>query len=96
MHHFKQSHSSVHIKEGCVYIYVNYDSYWMCQMISLNKQDLFQFPIALQKSSKYQLVYYDVLINAFYVYIIIKMAGPLVLSVNNRYKGSIRANIRYI
>ena len=30
-----------------------------------------------------------------FMYIIIKMPAPLVLSVNNRYTGLIRANIRY-
>ena len=41
------------------------------------------------------LVYYGIFINAFYVYIIIKMPPLLVLSVNNRYTELIRANIRY-
>ena len=40
-------------------------------------------------------MYYVVFINAFYVYITIKMPALLVLSVNNRYTELIRANIRY-
>ena len=40
-------------------------------------------------------MYYGIFINAFYVYIIIKMPALLVLSVNNRYTELIRANIRY-
>ena len=39
-------------------------------------------------------MYYDVLINAFYVYTIIKWLAPLVLSGNHKYTGLIRANIR--
>ena len=38
---------------------------------------------------------YGIFINAFYVYIIIKMPALLVLSVNNRYIELLRANIRY-
>ena len=44
---------------------------------------------------EWQLVYYGTLINASYVYIIIKMPALLVLLVNNIYKVLIRANIRY-
>ena len=40
-------------------------------------------------------MYYGIFINAFYVYIIIKMPVLLVLSVNNRYTELIRVNIRY-
>ena len=40
-------------------------------------------------------MYYDVLVKAFYVYIIIKVPALLVLSVNNRYTGLVRANIRH-
>ena len=67
----------------------------MCQIIRLNKQDLFQFSIPFQKQSKCELVYYDVLIIAFYVYIIIKMPAPLALPVNNRDRVLIKASIRY-
>ena len=49
--------------------------------------------IYLNNLFKCQLVYYEVLINAFYVYLIIKMPALLVLSVNNRYTGLIRVNI---
>ena len=38
---------------------------------------------------------YGIFINAFYVYIIIKMSALLVLSVNNRYIELLRASIRY-
>ena len=34
--HFNQSHSCMHIKEGCITAYVNYGSYWMCQIIMLD------------------------------------------------------------
>ena len=44
----------------------------MCQIIRLDKEDLFQTSIALQKESKFRLVYYDLLVKAFYVYIVIK------------------------
>ena len=40
-------------------------------------------------------MYYGIFINAFYVYIIIKMPALLDLSVNNRYTELIRTNIRY-
>ena len=66
----------------------------MCQIIRLDKEDLFQTSIALQKQRKYQLVYSDLLVKAFYVCIIIKVPALLVLSVNNRYRGLVRANIR--
>ena len=35
------------------------------------------------------------MVKAFYAYIIIKIPAPLVLSVNSRYTGLVRAGIRY-
>ena len=64
----------------------------MCQIIRLEKEELFQTSIALQKKkSKCQLLYSDFLLKAFYVCIIIKVPALLVSSVNNRYTGLVRA-----
>ena len=76
-------------------IYVNYDSYWVYQIIKPHKDDLYQTSVALQKQSKCQFVYSDLLVKAFYVCIIMKVPALLVLSVNIRYTGLVRANIRY-
>ena len=67
----------------------------MCQMITLDKEDLFQTSIALQKQSKCQFEYSDLLVKAFYVYIIIKIPALLVLPVNNRYTGLVSVGITY-
>ena len=50
----------------------------MCQIIRPEKEDLFQTSIALQKKSKCQSEYSDLLVKAFYVYIIIKIPALLV------------------
>ena len=47
--HVNQSHNCMHIKEGCIPACVNYGCYWMCQIIRLDKYDLFQSSTVLQR-----------------------------------------------
>ena len=65
----------------------------MYQIIRHDKEDLFQTSVATKL--KCRLVYSDLLLKAFYAYIIIKIPAVLVSSVNNRYTGLARANNRY-
>ena len=61
--HFHQSRNCMHIKEGCIAVCINYDSYWTCQIIRNDKQDLYQSSFLLQKQGEYQRVYYNHLIK---------------------------------
>ena len=61
LNHFNQSLNCMHIK-GCISACLNY-GYWLCQIIRLDIEVLFQSLFALQKKVKWQFVHYN-LFNA--------------------------------